>query len=123
MLEYKNGAFMDFIIRQFKSNDKDEIISMMKVFYSSDVVQTNGSQKIFEKDFDICISDNQVLTGFVFERDNEVLGYSMIAISFSTEYGKQCVWLEDLYVKPQYRGIGIIPKFIKFVEKILKTQY
>lgn len=112
---------MDFIIRQFKNSDKNEVISMMKTFYSSDAVQTNGSQEIFEKDFDICISDNQFLSGFVFEADNKVLGYSMIAKSFSTEYGKQCVWIEDLYVKPQYRGNGIIPKFIKYIEENFKN--
>ena len=32
-------------------NDKKEIIAMMKTFYSSDAVFTNGSEEIFENDF------------------------------------------------------------------------
>ena len=34
---------MDFEIRQIHINDKKEIIAMMKTFYSSDAVFTNGS--------------------------------------------------------------------------------
>ena len=45
----------------------------------------------------------------------------MLAKSFSTEFGKSCIWLEDLYLKPEYRGNGIIPKFIKFVENTYKN--
>jgi ribosomal protein S18 acetylase RimI-like enzyme len=31
----------------------------------------------------------------------------MVAKSFSTEFGKPCMWLEDLYIKEPYRGCGI----------------
>jgi len=41
----------------------------------------------------------------------------MIAKSFSTEFGKICIWFEDLYLKPEFRGNGIVPKFMQFVEK------
>ena len=34
-------------------------------------------------------------------------GYGMAAKSFSTEYGRQCIWLEDIYIKAEYRGLGI----------------
>ncbi len=41
----------------------------------------------------------------------------MIAKSFSTEFGKHCIWFEDIYIKAEFRGQGIIPKYIKFIEK------
>ena len=44
----------------------------------------------------------------------------MLAKSFSTEFGKQCIWLEDLYLKSEFRGQGIIPKFIKYLEEKYK---
>lgn len=108
---------MDFKIRKMINTDRDEILSMMEEFYSSDAVFTNGSRKIFEEDFRNCTVENPYLEGFVFEFDNKILGYGMIAKSFSTEFAKPCIWLEDMYLKPEYRGFGIIPKFINFVEK------
>ena len=75
---------MDFEIRNIQISDKDEIFQMMEEFYSSDAVSTNGSGEIFNTDFQNCISDFPYLEGFVFEKESEILGYSMISKSFST---------------------------------------
>ena len=40
----------------------------------------------------------------------------MLAKSFSTEFGKPCIWIEDLYVKDEYRGRGIGSRFLRFIE-------
>ena len=44
--------------------------------------------------------------------EGQVAGYAMAAKSFSTEFGKPCVWLEDLYLKPEFRGQGIGSAFL-----------
>lgn len=107
---------MDFVIRKFFKEDKKEVLDMMQEFYSSDAVSTNGSLEIFSNDFDTCISSSPFLEGYIFIREDKILGYGMIAKSFSTEFGKPCLWLEDLYLKKEYRGLGIIPEFIRKVE-------
>lgn len=111
---------MQFNIRKFSREDKFEILSMMKVFYSSEAVFTNGSEEIFKRDFEACIENNPYVEGYTFEKDTKILGYAMLAKSFSTEFGKTCIWLEDLYLKPEFRGKGIIPKVIKHVEDSYK---
>ena len=108
---------MDFSIRKFEEQDRNEILNMMKVFYSSDAVSTNGSLEIFTQSFELCVNQSPYLEGYVFEKGNDILGYSLIAKSFSTEFGKYCIWFEDLYLKPEYRGNKIIPKFIEYIEK------
>ena len=42
---------------------------------------------------------------------------SLKSKSFSTEFGKKCIWIEDLYLKPEYRGKGIGSKFFAFIEE------
>lgn len=111
---------MHFSIRMFEPKYKSEILSMMKVFYSSDAVFTSGSDEIFEIDFENCLNENPYLEGYVFASNEKILGYAMLAKSFSTEFGKQCIWLEDLYLKSEFRGQGIIPKFIKYLEEKYK---
>lgn len=104
-------------IRKMIQDDKSTIIGMMRVFYASPAVLSNGSEEIFEADVENCVNDSPYLEGFVFEENGEILGYGMIAKSFSTEFGKPCIWVEDLYLKPEYRGQGVGSKFFEYLEQ------
>lgn len=42
---------MNYSIDKMTEKDKNAVIGMMRVFYSSDAVLTNGSEEIFENDF------------------------------------------------------------------------
>lgn len=97
--------------------DRDEVIGMMRVFYSSAAVMTNGSEEIFSADFSACVSDSPFLEGFIFEHDEEIAGYAMLAHSFSTEFGKPCVWIEDIYLKPEYRRNGFGREFFNLLKE------
>lgn len=108
---------MDFEIRKFEEKDEQEILSMMEIFYSSPCVSTNGSKEIFENDFNACLN-GEFAQGFVFVVNEKILGYSMLTKSFSTEFGKTCYWFEDFYLKPQYRGKHIIPKFVEYIKNL-----
>ena len=103
--------------RKIKREDKEIIFSMMKTCYSSDAVYTNGSDEIFSKDIENCLNENPYLDGYVFENDGVIIGYAMLAKSFSTEFGKPCIWIEDLYLLQEYRGQHIVPNFIEHIKK------
>ena len=105
------------MIRKMIREDKNVIIDMMRVFYASPAVLSNGSEEIFEADVENCVNESPYLEGFVFEENGEILGYGMIAKSFSTEFGKPCIWVEDLYLKPEYRGQGVGSKFFEYLEQ------
>ena len=55
------------------------------------------------------------MEGFVFVEQENIAGYGMIAKSYSTEVGGRCAWIEDIYIKPEYRGKGIGSSFLNFV--------
>ena len=105
------------IIQEMKKEHTDEVFQMMKVFYSSPAVSTNGSAEIFMSDIQNCINDNPFLEGYVFAEQDKIMGYAMAAKSFSTEFGKPCVWIEDIYIKPDYRGKGIGSQFLDYIEQ------
>ena len=81
-----------------EEQDRHQILEMMRIFYASEAVFTNGSEDIFNTDIDNCINENPYIEGYVFENDNRIQGYSMLAKSFSTEFGKACIWIEDIYI-------------------------
>lgn len=108
---------MSEMIREMTEADRLEVMDMMRVFYASDAVFTNGSDEIFSADIDNCIGECPFLEGYVFEGGQEIMGYAMLAKSFSTEFGKRCIWIEDIYIKEQYRGLGIGTRFFSFIEE------
>ena len=109
---------MNSTIRAMKETDRSHILEMMRIFYASPAVLSNGSEAIFAADFNACVSDSPYLEGYVFENGEEIQGYAMAARSFSTEFGKPCIWIEDLYVKDKYRGLGLGSRFLRFMESL-----
>lgn len=103
---------MSYFVRSMIEADRETVLSMMRTFYASPAVLTNGSEEIFVADIDACIGDNPYLEGYMLIWDDQVAGYAMAAKSFSTEFGKHCIWLEDLYLKPEFRGQGIGSAFL-----------
>ena len=93
----------------------EAVLDMMRVFYASPAVLSNGSEEIFRADVENCVNDSPYLEGYVFEENGRLLGYSMLAKSFSTEFGKPCIWIEDLYLTEGNRGKGLGTAFLQFV--------
>ena len=108
------------MIRLMKEQDKNEVIEMMTVFYASEAVSTNGSREIFESDFNNCINSCPYLDGYIFEENDKICGYAMVAKSFSTEFGKPCIWIEDLYIKEEYRHKKLGSLFFDFIKENYK---
>lgn len=107
---------MSTLIRNMTENDRKEVLKMMSTFYNSSAVISNGSEDIFNRDIDNCIGDCSYLEGYIFQDEEKIQGYAMVAKSFSTEFGSLCNWIEDLYLKREYRDQGIGSKFLGFIQ-------
>ena len=108
---------MNSTIREMLEKDRKYVVEMMKIFYASPAVLSNGSEEIFKKDIDNCIGECAYLEGYIFENEKEIQGYGMVAKSYSTEFGKPCIWIEDIYIKDKYRGLGIASLFLHYIEE------
>ena len=106
---------MESTIRKLTAQDKPAVLKMMQVFYASPAVFSNGSDEIFLNDIQTCLDNSPYLEGYIFENSQDIQGYAMVAKSFSTEFGKPCIWIEDLYIKEEYRGSGIGKTFMDFI--------
>ncbi|MEI0559607.1 GNAT family N-acetyltransferase [Brachyspira intermedia] len=70
----------------------------------------------------------EILKEWIFEKkkcevliaseNNIEIGYALFFHNFSTFLGKAGVYLEDLYINPDYRGLGYGKKLLKEVAKI-----
>ncbi len=107
---------MSQTIRAMKAEDKQCVIEMMNVFYASPAVSSNGSEEIFRNDVENCVGECPYVEGYIFQDAKEIQGYAMIAKSFSTEFGRPCIWIEDLYIKQEYRGRGTGSIFLNYIQ-------
>lgn len=104
-------------IRKMEAGDIGEVFCMMRVFYDSPAVLHTSSDEVLKKDLEDAVSDLPFLEGFVFEKEGRLVGYSLISLNYTTEYGGICVWIEDLYLMPEERGQGFSIEFFRFLEQ------
>lgn len=109
---------MDITIRKIQHDDSEIVTAMMKKFYTSPAVITDGSEKIFAANIENCLSGSPYVEGFVFVADEKIIGYGITAHGYSTEFGGECIWIEDIFVEANYRGHGVGTKFIRHVTEL-----
>ena len=105
-------------IRKMQRDDSEIVIDMMRKFYTSSAVATNGSEEIFAANVENCLSGSPYVAGFIFVIDGKIIGYGITAHSYATEFGGECIWIEDIYIEPEYRGCGVGTKFIRYVKEL-----
>ena len=69
-------------IIKIRPKDREIVIDMMRRFYHSPALITNGSEEIFSSNVDNCLKNSPYLEGFVFVAEDKVIGYAMLAKSF-----------------------------------------
>ena len=104
-------------IRPITEKDREPVLAMMRAFYTSEAVWTEGSEEIYRQDVQQCIAGSPYLEGYVLEEANAAIGYAMCAKSFSTEFGRPCLWIEDLYLQEGYRGQGRGVQFLQYLRE------
>lgn len=77
----------------------------------------------YEKMLDEVIATEKILDEWLFEKkkaevifavvDGKEAGFALFFHNFSTFLGRSGIYLEDLYVKPEYRGAGIGKAILK----------
>lgn len=108
------------VINKMEEKDTQDILEMMRDFYDSPAIIHDVPEEVLKRDVEACVGDNPYIEGFVFRAHGRIAGYAMLAKSFSTEFGGACIWIEDLYMKPEYRGGGIGTQFFQYLEENYK---
>lgn len=103
-------------IRCMEERDREAVFAMMRVFYDSPAVDYTAPDDILRRDFEACIGACPLVEGFLLLYADEIAGYAITSLSYTTEYGGICVWIEDLYLKPDYRHRGIGSALLSFLE-------
>lgn len=92
-----------------------KVLEMSKSFYSSDALDHEVPMNIISSNIDIAVSDNDMLTGYVFYENDNIAGFSYVTQYYETEVGGACVQILDLYIDEKYRGKGFATQYFNYV--------
>lgn len=102
--------------RKITIEDKEEVLQMMEEFYHSDAVDHLVDTKVHTLTFEELMSESNYLEGFVFMIDGKRGGYSILSKQFAVEVGGLTLWIEDLYIREAFRGLGLAKEFLHWVK-------
>lgn len=105
------------VIRPIENQDKEVFIGMLDYFYHSDAVLHTIPYVNYENTFAEIVMNKQYMDGYIFEMDGTIAGFTTLAKTFSTEVGGLVVWIEELYIKQEFRSKGIGSQIFTFIEK------
>lgn len=104
-------------IRKIGKDDHDVFVEMGKEFYNSEAVLHNIDESCHEAAFKELMRSDVYLECYIFEVDSKIAGYSLLDKMYSREVGGLVVWVEELYVRSDFRCHGIGNKFFDYLEK------
>jgi GNAT superfamily N-acetyltransferase len=104
-------------IRQAKPGDETEIFNLiyaLAVYEKAPEQVTNTPQQLARDLF-----EDKICSAIVAEEGNQIAGFSLYYISYSTWKGK-CLYLEDFFVIPEMRKTGIGEQLFQKTVEIAK---
>lgn len=107
----------DVIIRKITKSDKDAYFELADLFYHSPAVLHPVPKKNIENTWDELMRSNEYLECFFAVKGDEPIGFMLLAYTFSQESGGKVVWLEEIFVREQYRNRGAGKLFFKYLDE------
>lgn len=104
------------MIRVITNADREEYIKMAEDFYHSDAVSHSIQRENFENAFDEAIKGNPFTELYILEQEGTIAGYAAVAVTYTTEGGGKTLWLDELYIKEQFRGKGLGRSVIEYLK-------
>ena len=104
--------------RDITAADHDLILPMVADFYRTDAVDHEVPVEIMERSFAACADpDEPLLRGVLVSRDGEAVGYVYLTFCYSAEVGGRCVFIEEIFLKEQFRGMGLGKEIMAWMEE------
>lgn len=108
-------------IRPATIEDTDEILALIYelALYEKAPEEAKASREQIIESF---FTDNPKVFCEIVEVDGAIAGFAIWFLNYSTWQGKHGIYLEDLFVRPQYRGKGYGKALLKHLATICEER-
>lgn len=106
---------MKLVIRDMTPADRSVYLTLAEEFVHSPAVLHAVPLSLLEQNFNHLLRESVFCRGLLLESDSVPCGYALLSFSYSTEVAGKVVWIEELYLSPEYRGQGIGRAFFRWL--------
>ena len=85
---------------------------MAREFYHSDAVLKPVPDSYFENTLKECLRSDEYLLCYILEWEENAAGYALLSKSYSPEAGGPVLWVEEIYIRPDFRAHRIGSDFL-----------
>ena len=104
------------MVRKVTPQDKEMYLSLTEKFYQSDAVSHNIPLENRLKTWDEIMRSDEYADCWFVIKDGDVAGYMLLAYTFSQEAGGKTAWIEDIYILPEFRSMGLGNELFDFIK-------
>lgn len=104
-------------IRKVEAKDRAVFLELADQFWHTPAVHQPIERSHHEKTFDLLMEGTPFAAAHLIEYQGKVVGYGLLAFTYSNEAGGNAVWLEELFVRPEFQGMGLGRDYILFVHE------
>ena len=107
------------MIRPARIEDTEEILALIYelAVYEKAPDEAKATAAQIQQSF---FSDNPKVFCEIVEHEGEIAGFAIWFLNYSTWQGLHGIYLEDLFIRPQYRKLGYGKDLLKHLAQICK---
>lgn len=109
---------MTTIFKPFEPADAHSVVAMMEEFYAIDNYPIDIA---VSRDLFLEFTENETLgSGWIILHDGKAVGYVILTFVFSFEYKGRIAFLDELFISPGARGLGLGKQALDFINEQAK---
>lgn len=101
------------MFRPITAADEAAYLQMAHDFYQSDAVDHTIPDSHIRRTFQALMAGTPFAACYFFVENGQTAGYALLAVTWSQEAGGETVWVEEIYVLPQFRSQGLGQRFLE----------
>lgn len=106
---------MSVVYRQFRETDTEVVTALIYQLHTEDPEGKPMSATKIAQTLEFLPSHPDQGKIMVLEKEGEVIGYALLINFWSNEYGGNILTVDELYIKPEYRGQKTGTNFITYL--------
>ncbi len=99
------------MVRRLTLEDRELYKELAWEFYHSPAVLHPVPEENISKTFDELMRSDEYAECYIIESEGSTAGFALIAKTFSQEAGGMVCWIEEIFIRPEFRGRGIGSEF------------
>ena len=102
--------------RTIDEKDKEMFFELSEEFYNSPAVLAPIKKEFHANTFEELMRSRDYLECYMIECDGKSAGFGLLNFAYCHEAGGKIVWIEEIYIREEFRGRGIGTKFFELVK-------